>query len=45
MIHYDLDTMAIEKRARALRASFVRDGIANLFARLRRTRSTGNAHA
>ncbi|CTQ48754.1 RSP_7527 family protein [Jannaschia donghaensis] len=43
MTHIDLDTMAIESRARALRAAYVRDAIAGLFARLRGVRASGNA--
>ncbi|SFI58434.1 RSP_7527 family protein [Jannaschia pohangensis] len=45
MTTVDLDTMAIEARARALRAAYVREMFASLFARLRGTARTGSAHA
>ncbi|MCK0167465.1 hypothetical protein MWU52_07895 [Jannaschia sp. S6380] len=39
-----LDAMAIEARARALRAAYMRDMVRGIFARLRRT-PAGTAHA
>ncbi|SDZ22754.1 hypothetical protein SAMN05444004_10837 [Jannaschia faecimaris] len=45
MNDYTLDMIAIETRARSLRAAYVREALTNLMARLRGTRATGNAHA